>query len=345
MDSKVIAYFDASHDLPEEIILASGFSPLKIIGDVHKSTDPADQFLFKTFCPLARSILTQALEDSEKWAGIVIAHGCDATNRQYDIWKYHVKTPFLYWFYKPLNDTKSAKKFFKEEIKAFISSLEQQFNITITSEKIRSAIKKSNEIKRLLKEMANLRETKDVSNVEYLETVKSVLINDKTTILEKLKSQYEEWKNKSEFPSNKKRIVLTGSDVTYPEFMQILDNANLRVVRDDLTIGERYFAYSIPETEDPLDGLIEYHVNIPRPPTKNRPDSRLDYLIGCVKASNAKGVVYETIKFCETYSYDSVFITNAFKDLKIPILNIEREYTGQADQQLISRLEAFSEIL
>lgn len=345
MDSKYIAYFDASHDLPEEIIMASGHTPLKILGDVHKSTDPADQFLFKTFCPLARSILTQALENSDKWAGIVIAHGCDATNRQFDIWKYHVKTPFLYWFYKPLNDTKSAKKFFKEELKAFISSLEKQFNVSITTEKIKDAIKKSNEIKKLLKEMAHLRSSKDISNVEYLETVKSAFINDKITLSQNLKLKYEEWKKKADFPSNKKKIVLTGSDVTYPEFMQLLENCNLRVVRDDLTIGERYFASSIPETEDPLDGLIEYHVNIPRPPTKNRPDGRLDYLLGCVKASNAKGVIYQTIKFCETYAYDSVFISNAFKEAKIPILNIEREYTGQVDQQLVSRLEAFSEIL
>jgi benzoyl-CoA reductase/2-hydroxyglutaryl-CoA dehydratase subunit BcrC/BadD/HgdB len=243
-----------------------------------------------------------------------------------------------------MNDTNSSKKFFKQELKAFISALEKQFNVTITVEKIRDAIRKSNEIKKLLKEMANLRGQKDIPNVEYLETVKNVLIQDRTNVLNDLKKKLDDWKNRKEIPPNKKKIVLTGSDVTYPEFMQILEDCNLRVVRDDLTIGERYFASAIPETEDPLDGLIQYHINIPRPPTKNRPDGRLDYLMGCVKSVQAKGVVYQSIKFCETYTYDSVFITNAFKEAKVPIINLEREYTSQADQQLISRLEAFSEI-
>jgi benzoyl-CoA reductase/2-hydroxyglutaryl-CoA dehydratase subunit BcrC/BadD/HgdB len=340
-----IGFFDSSHDLPEEIIVAAGFTPVKILGDVHKSTDPADQYLFKTFCPLARSILTEALESPNKWAGIVIAHGCDATNRQFDIWKYHVKTPFLYWLYNPLNDSQSARKFFKQELKGFITALEKQYNITITSEKIKKAIKESNEIKNLLKELANLRNSKDISNVEYLETVKKAVQMDKSKVVLDLKKTLTDWKQKKDFPNNKKKIVLTGSDVTYPEFMQILEDCNLRVVRDDLSIGERYFATSIPVTEDPLDGLITYHFNIPRPATKNRPDSRLDYLFGCVKSSGAKGMVYQNIKFCEVYTYDSVFIVNAFRESKIPVTVIEREYTSQADQQLVNRLEAFSEIL
>ena len=42
---KKLAYFDASHECPEEILDAAGFTPFKILGDVHKSNDPADQYL------------------------------------------------------------------------------------------------------------------------------------------------------------------------------------------------------------------------------------------------------------------------------------------------------------
>ena len=105
-----IAYFDASHDCPEEIIMAAGFTPFKILGDVHISNDPADRYLQNYFCPAARSFLTEALAHSKEWAGIVVGHGCDATNRQFDVWKMHVETPFLYWFNSPMNQNAAAAK-------------------------------------------------------------------------------------------------------------------------------------------------------------------------------------------------------------------------------------------
>ena len=67
-----IAYFDASHDLPEEIVMAAGMTPIKILGDVNNPNDLADQYLPQFFCPQARSFLTEALQSPNKWAGIII---------------------------------------------------------------------------------------------------------------------------------------------------------------------------------------------------------------------------------------------------------------------------------
>ena len=90
---KKIAYFDSTHDLPEEIIMAAGFEPYKIMGDVRVPNDPADAYLANFFCPVARSCMVEALAGSGNWAGIVFGHGCDATNRHFDVWKRHVDTP------------------------------------------------------------------------------------------------------------------------------------------------------------------------------------------------------------------------------------------------------------
>ena len=66
---KTIAYFDSSHDMPEEIIMAAGFFPYKIFGDVHESNAPADQYLQAFFCPAARSFLTEALDPVGRMGG------------------------------------------------------------------------------------------------------------------------------------------------------------------------------------------------------------------------------------------------------------------------------------
>lgn len=345
MANSVLAYFDSAHEMPEEIIMAAGFAPYKIIGDVHVSNEPADQYLAQFFCPAARSFLTEALKSSGNWSGIIFAHGCDATNRHYDVWKMHVKTPFLYWVNTPMKVDASAAKFYKKELNSFVKALEKQFNVQISVEKLQAAIKNSNEIKVLLQQLGTLRATKDIPNREYFEVMKMVLTQPKDQALISLKKRLSEWNAKSPFPANKKKIFLTGSDVTYAEWFDTLDEAGLRVVRDDLSIGERYYATLIPGINDPLEALVEYNFNIPRPASRNPPDPRTDYILKVVAENQLAGIVSQNIKFCELYAYDSVHTMNAFKAKNVPAIHVEREFTPSVDQQLLNRLEAFRETL
>jgi len=94
-----------------------------------------------------------------------------------------------------------------------------------------------------------------------------------------LDAEIKVWNSKPAFPAGKKRFLLTGSDVTYAEWMDTLDDCGIRVVRDDLSIGERFFATLIPDANDPLDALIEYYTGIPKPATRPTLQKRLDYCI------------------------------------------------------------------
>ena len=168
---KTIAYFDSSHDMPEEVIAAAGYVPRKIFGDVHTPTIPADQYLQPFFCPAARSFMTEALARASEWEGIVVAQGCNATNRHYDVWRMHVKTPFLYWFNGPLKCDTMAHRFMKTEIWRFIDALAHRFKVSVTPDALSAAIRESNAVKKLLQELSALRSEKDIPNREYLEAL------------------------------------------------------------------------------------------------------------------------------------------------------------------------------
>jgi len=232
-----LAYFDTSHEMPLEIIMAAGFTPYKIMGDVHQSNDPADKHLSNFFCGAAKSWLTEALARSKEWAGIIFAHGCNNTNRHYDIWKVHVQTPFLHWFSAPLLESDAAKKYYRVELQRLISHLENQFNIKITPEKIREAIIKSNEIKKKLQRRSALRAQKDIPNRDYLAAMIKCLTNPVDEVSAWLDSEIAAWNSKPSFPSGKKQFLLTGSDITYVEWMDTLEDCGIRIVRDDLSVG------------------------------------------------------------------------------------------------------------
>lgn len=331
--------------MPEEIISAAGFVPWKILGDVRASNDPADQFFPKFVCPAARSWLTEALSRSGEWAGIIFAHGCDATNRHYDVWKHHVKTPFLYWFNTPMKDDEPAARFFKNELGLIMDAVEKRFGVKITPEKIAGAIRSSNEVKKRLRKLAALRGTKDIANREYLEIVTKCLQFPKEECVALLDRTLSDWEGRGAFPQGKLRFYLTGSDVTYPEFMDLLDECNIRVVRDDLSIGERYFATLIPEKADPLDSIIEYYLNIPKPATKLNLGKRIDYILASLAETKPDAVLSQNLKFCEPYAYDAVTVNNEIREKGYKVLHLEREFTPVMDHQVMNRITAFTEML
>ena len=342
---KTIAYFDSSHDMPEEVIAAAGFIPRKIFGDVHASNAPADRYLQPFFCPAARSFLTEALARSGEWEGIIVAQGCNATNRQYDVWKRHVKTPFLHWFNGPMKDDSLAFRFMKTELWRLIDALAHHFKLSVTGEMLSAAIRESNEVKKRLQKLSAMRGEMDVTNREYLEILLKSMTLPKKEAAAEIDALIAKVEKKGPFPKNRKKVLLTGSDVTYPELMDQLDGSGFRVARDDLSVGERYYATLIKEEGDPVDALAAYYLAIPKPATRPGIRNRIEFLEKALADSGLDTVISQNLKFCEPFAYDSVLVNGELKEKGHRVLHLEREFTPGPDNQLMNRLAAFSEML
>ncbi|MFX1424804.1 MAG: 2-hydroxyacyl-CoA dehydratase, partial [Promethearchaeota archaeon] len=155
---KKIAYFDACVDTPEEIILAANMNPIRLFGNPTIGIDKANEHVPPTHCVWARNILEQAINGfDDDIKGVITTHGCDCTNREFDIWLECVNAEFLFFLNAPLKRNESALNFFIDDIKELISQLEEKFNIKITSEKMNEAIRKMNRIRTLLKEISDFR--------------------------------------------------------------------------------------------------------------------------------------------------------------------------------------------
>ena len=55
-----------------------------------------------------------------------------------------------------------------------------------------------------------------------------------------------------------------------------------------------------------------------------------------------KGIIYHTIKFCDYYGFEYASIK---KNIKVPMLKIETDFTSQSAGQLLTRIQAFSETI
>ncbi len=344
---KKIAYFDASVETPEEIILAADMVPVRLFGNPTIGIDKANEHIPPTHCVWARNILEQAINGLNKdIKGTICTHGCDCTNREFDIWLECVNLDFLFFLNAPLKRNEISLKFFIDDIKELILQLEESFKIKITTEKIQLAIKKMNQIRELLKKISELRVDMKLKGSEFHALVKEVQQSDKDKMTEKLKLKLTEIKERKPFSDeNLKKILLTGSVIDDTEFIKFLENVGYQIISDDLCIGSKYFWNKVNENGDPIKALAEYHLNKPIYSTKFPSFERFETLKNLAQTYNVDGVINIAQKFCEPVLYGHPYFNKKFKELGIPYLFVEMEYNRESYKQLATRFEAFSEII
>ena len=344
---KKIAYFDAAVETPEEIILAADMSPVRLFGNPTIGIDKANEHVPPNHCVWARNILEQAingLDDNIK--GVITTHGCDCTNREFDIWLECVNLEFLFFLNAPLRRNETALNFFINDIKELISQLEEKFNVNITSEKITEAIKKMNKIRKLLREISSFRVDMKLKGSEFHALVKEVQQSDKDMMIEILESKLTEIKERKPFPNaHLKKVLLTGSVIDDTEFIKFLEEIGFQIIVDDLCIGTKYFWNNVNEEGDPIKALAEFHLNKPIYSTKFPSYERFNILKNLAEKYEVDGVINIAQKFCEPVLYDHPYFNKKFKELGIPYLFVEMEYNRESYKQLATRFEAFTEII
>ncbi|MHA2183314.1 MAG: 2-hydroxyacyl-CoA dehydratase family protein, partial [Promethearchaeota archaeon] len=259
-------YFDASVDTPEEIILAANMIPVRLFGDPIIGIDKANEHVPPTHCVWARNILEQAINGFDAdIKGVITTHGCDCTNREFDIWLECVNLEFFFFLNAPLKRNETALNFFIQDMKELISQLEDKFNISITSAKITDAIKLMNKIRIILKEISNLRAEMKIKSSEFHTLVKEVQQSNKDIMIGILNSKLKEFKARKPFPTDKlKKVLLTGSVIDDTEFIKFLEEVGFQIIIDDICIGTKYCWDTVDEDGDPIKALAKYHLNFHR---------------------------------------------------------------------------------
>jgi benzoyl-CoA reductase/2-hydroxyglutaryl-CoA dehydratase subunit BcrC/BadD/HgdB len=344
---KKIAIFDSGVETPEEIILAAGFTPYRLFGDPTIQVDKANEHIPPTHCLWTRNLLEQALRGLDKdIEGLITAHGCDRTNREFDIWHECLNLKFKYFLNTPLKRDEIALRFFIKDMKELIYQLESTFNVKITNNKLTEAIIETNKIRRLLKELSEYRAKNLLLGSEFHSLVKKALQSDKNVVFSILNSNLKKIKNKTPLDlDSKRRVLLTGSDIDDTEFLIYLEDMGFHIIIDDLCVGTKYFWHEIDENEEPLKALAKYHLEKPIYSTKFPSYDRFNFLKTLVQTYKVNGIINVAQKFCEPVLYDHPYLNKKFKELAIPYLFVEATYNRESYKQLSTRFSAFAEII
>jgi benzoyl-CoA reductase/2-hydroxyglutaryl-CoA dehydratase subunit BcrC/BadD/HgdB len=342
-----IGIFDSGVETPEEIILAAGFTPYRFFGDSSLELEKANEHIPPTHCLWTRNLLEQALNGlNEDIVGIVATHGCDRTNREFDIWLKYIDLKFMYFLNSPRKRDDLALKFFIDDLKEFISQLEMNYNVKITESLLKENIKKMNQLRKLLREISEFRKEYKLKGSEFHQIVRNIQQIDKDKAIELLKEKLKQLQTSKSFEHGKlKKVLITGSDIDDTTFIEFLEEIGFHIIIDDLGVGTKYFWDDVREEGDPIENLAVYHLSKPILSTKFPSYERFEVLEKLAKKYNVDGVINIAQKFCEPVLYDHPYIKKKFKELGIPYLFVEVLYNRESYKQLSTRFSAFAELI
>ncbi len=356
---KIVAFL-AHDNIPEELIDAAGFFPLRMMfGGDDELMEASHDFLPPSTCAFAQSCigLFSTKPNNYRFLDLVdyfiVSNHCVS-----DICASEIITKYFNIsrlnFYVPYMTNESSLKYFKIELQNLKEKLEDIIGKKISDEKLFESIKKYNDFKKKISQVNDL----EILGSEKLNIIQKAILYG-PTFLPDLEKYIEEVKNNP--PQNlglSKDILFTGCSIFINDnLIDLIEEGGGNIVYFDTWIGNHYYSQvidddSINSNKNPLDLLVLRFKNNTCgdhsvPNFLQQKVSLIDnYSKNYTKKTGKKlGVFNHIIKFCDHISLMSSFLKNELQEKGIQVLNLERDYSRANRGQLSTRIEAYLEMM
>ena len=254
----------------------------------------------------------------------------------------------------PHKQTEAALQYWKSEIIRFKEYLEKKFEVEITEEKLREAVRISNEGRRALKDFYELMKQdpapmkgENLYNVLYGTTFKfdrSKVPAEIDALTVKLKEEYAAGKNEGK----KHRILITGCPMggaTMKVVKAIEENGGVVVAFENCS-GAKSVDRLIDENDpDIYEAIARRYLNIGCSVMTPNPN-RFELLNELIDEYQVEAVVEMTLQACHTYNVEAGKVGRFVREeKKIPYLHVETDYSQSDVGQLNTRIAALIEML
>lgn len=345
--------------MPEVLLDLDGCFGVRLRAPRCTSPDIATYYMSGRTCHYGRSLLERALEGGFNFLDAQMAtETCTVTCRfQEHLQMMNViQNPDFFCEFSdiPFKKTENSVEHYKKQLQVHVlDKLSEKFGIDTSDAALMRAIEEHNEVCRLITEIGDHRkeDNPNITGYEFNVIQLVTLVCPKYLILPYLRETAEELRTREPEPKPwfRCKVVLSGSENDDPDFTKLIESCGAMVVAD------RYCYGSIPgrteiivkEGQSPLDAIARYYLytsECPRFMEQHVMRERKQFLADLVKEYNADGLIIESNKFCEYWSYERTISTIVMnRDFNIPVCSIEKEYINSASGQLRTRFQAFIE--
>ena len=340
---------------PQEIAMAMGAATVSLCSTSDETIPAAEKDLPKNLCPLIKS--SYGFAATKKcpffyFSDLVVGETtCDGKKKMYE---YLSQSKDVFTMELPNRQTEDGLQLWKNEIIRFKEYLEQKFEVTITEEQIRDAVRVQNEGRVALKRLYELMKLdpapmkgQDLFKVLYGSTFKpdrSKIPAEVNAIADKIEKEYAEGKMEEKKP----RILVTGCPIggaTEKVIKAIEDNGGIVVTFENCSGAKSIDKLVDEDTDDIYQAIAERYLSIGCSVMTPNPN-RLELLGRLMDEYQVDGVVEMILQACHTYNVESLGIRRFVNEEKgKPYISVETDYSQADIGQLNTRIAAFIEML
>ncbi len=333
---------------PMELIWAAGGFPVQLWGN-NLPLERSDAYLQAYCCSVARSVLELEMRGN---AHMVKAYAftslCDTLINLREIYRRIFPKPTVELSI-PITKTREARHtYLKSVVQNVTRGLERITGQTITPESLQEASRLYGRLRALQRDLYRIRRAKPglVNNHDFYTVIKAGFFLPAGVYAAMLEELLDKLDTLAAPAANRPRLFLSGMVFDPLEIYRLLDESAVDVVDDDFANGWRTASKGNLKTDNLLEGVTEYLFS-PAPCCciYNPDNDRHDYLLNRVKQSNADGVLFWYIKFCEPDAFDRPQLMKHLKAENIPNAFVDLELSMSNFDAVKTRINAFCEIL
>lgn len=345
--------------VPDEIIIALNAISVGLCGGTNFSNYAAEDVVPANLCPLIKSAVGFALGNICPYFNsldlLIGETTCDGKKK---IWEALDKYFNLHVIETTqCKDRLAAREHFKAELITFIKELEKLTGNTLTTEKFKDAMikieKKRNQIRRVYE--TRKVDPPPISGKDALLVSQIAFYDDPDRQIQMVGELADELEQrirdgKGVVENGTKRILISGTPMAIPNWKlhHLLETSGAVVVVEETCTGTRYFESKLNisgnTVDELLENIVDRYLNINCACfTPN--NARVDDIKRLVKEYNVDGVILYSLSFCQPYIIESINIEKQLKDLGIPTISIETDYSSEDIGQLSTRVQAFLEMI
>ena len=336
---------------PQEIAMAMGAATVGLCSTSDETIPDAERDLPKNLCPLIKS--SYGFAKTEKcpffyFSDVVVGETtCDGKKKMYE---YMSQFKDVFIMELPNTQGPEALKLWKSEIIRFKEYLEKKFDVTITEDEIRDAIRVNNAGRASLKHLYEVMKNDpvpitghDLFKVLYGSTFKfdrKEIPGEVDALVEKIKKEYADGKMLEKKPRG---CPIGGA--TEKVIDAVEQNGGVVVTFENCSGAKSIDKLVDEDNPDVYQALAERYLNIGCSVMTPNPN-RLELLGRLIDEYKVDGVVEMTLQACHTYNVEAFGIRKFVNEEKgIPYINVETDYSQADIGQLNTRIAAFIEML
>lgn len=341
--------------MPQELPLAMGAGVVSLCATSDETIVEAEKHLPRNLCPLIKSSYGFGLTDKCPYfyfSDLIVGEStCDGKKKMYEHMDAIRPTHVMMLPNSP--EGEESLTLWKYEIHKLREKLEEKFDVSISDEDLKAAVRLRNRERSALKELYELQkhEPLAMSGLDLLKVLYgSTFKFDKEASIAEIKATADmlrERIEKGEFLEERPRILITGcpiGGVTEKVITAIEDNGGW-VVYYENCMGAKAVDQNVDESMDDVElALAKKYIDIGCScMTPNH--SRTELLEQAIKDYKVDGVIDVTLQACHTYAVEAFTIKDFCQQQGVPYLNIETDYSTSDVAQLGTRAAAFIEML